>query len=676
MEQKTVDTDTTLAGSAAGGSLSGTFPNPTIAAQAVTNTMISGIASNCSNGQVLKADGSGGFSCAADAGAGGADATSLRGESLDPSLATNTTTDGQILVWSQTNSRWEVGNKTIDTDTNAGTQCSAGQYLDGDGTCKAIPVDTTIPNTNAQTICTGATFLDGDGNCTAMTVDTTIPDTNAQTLCGTGQLLDGDGNCIAIPVDTTIPNTNASTICTGTNVLNGSGACVPLTTDTDTNAGTQCSAGQYLDGDGTCKAIPVDTTIPNTNAQTLCGSGQLLDGDGNCIAIPVDTTIPNTNAATICTGTQILNGSGACVALPVDTTIPDTNAGTQCSAGQYLDGDGTCKAIPVDTTIPNTNAATICTGTNVLNGSGACVPMTTDTNTNAQTQCTGTQVLNGSGACVALPVDTTIPDTNAGTQCSAGQYLDGDGTCKAVPSGADDMGNHTATSNIVLGSNYLSGDGGNEGIIVNSAGRVGIGTGSVNTSAQLDISSTTKGLLPPRMTEVQRDAIATPAAGLVVYNNDSNALNVYDGTDWVALGSGGGGGGGSEPDEIVFGLHTEADCIADGGERVNIGGIAHVCRFAGSSCAAGWTQFENWNTTSSNSGSGSGCSPGSCSSSSQAWGNHAPATCGYATGKTYSCGCDEYGCYTCCGGSTGIVTSSVHSDWLLLISLEILFPIN
>lgn len=81
-----------------------------------------------------------------------------------------------------------------DTNTNAGTLCSAGQYLDGDGTCKSIPVDT---NTNAQTLCTGATFLDGDGNCVAMTVDT---NTNADTLCSAGQYLDGDGTCKAIPV--------------------------------------------------------------------------------------------------------------------------------------------------------------------------------------------------------------------------------------------------------------------------------------------------------------------------------------------------------------------------------------------------------------------------------------------------------------------------------------------
>jgi len=64
---------------------------------------------------------------------------------------------------------------------------------------------------------------------------------------------------------------------------------------------------------------------------------------------------------------------------------------------------------------------------------------------------------------------------------------------------------------------------------------VGVGTASPNTSALLDVSSTTKGFLPPRMTNAQMVAISTPAAGLVVYDTTNNKLNVYDGTNWVAV---------------------------------------------------------------------------------------------------------------------------------------------
>jgi hypothetical protein len=51
-------------------------------------------------------------------------------------------------------------------------------------------------------------------------------------------------------------------------------------------------------------------------------------------------------------------------------------------------------------------------------------------------------------------------------------------------------------------------------------------------SAMLDVSSTTKGFLPPRMTTAQRNAISSLVAGLVIYNTDDKALNVFNGTSW------------------------------------------------------------------------------------------------------------------------------------------------
>jgi hypothetical protein len=58
-------------------------------------------------------------------------------------------------------------------------------------------------------------------------------------------------------------------------------------------------------------------------------------------------------------------------------------------------------------------------------------------------------------------------------------------------SGADNLGNHTATQNITLGSNYLSGDGQNEGIRIDASGNVGIGMAT--PFAKLDITDTFNG---------------------------------------------------------------------------------------------------------------------------------------------------------------------------------------
>lgn len=53
-----------------------------------------------------------------------------------------------------------------------------------------------------------------------------------------------------------------------------------------------------------------------------------------------------------------------------------------------------------------------------------------------------------------------------------------------------------------------------------------------NNSAMLDVKSITKGFLPPRMTTAQRNAIVSPAEGLVIYNTDEKILNVFNGTSW------------------------------------------------------------------------------------------------------------------------------------------------
>jgi hypothetical protein len=65
-------------------------------------------------------------------------------------------------------------------------------------------------------------------------------------------------------------------------------------------------------------------------------------------------------------------------------------------------------------------------------------------------------------------------------------------------------------------------------------GGVGIGTTTPAASAALDISSTSKGLLPPRLSQAQRDAIASPATGLTIYNTTTNKLNTWNGTSWDA----------------------------------------------------------------------------------------------------------------------------------------------
>jgi hypothetical protein len=94
---------------------------------------------------------------------------------------------------------------------------------------------------------------------------------------------------------------------------------------------------------------------------------------------------------------------------------------------------------------------------------------------------------------------------------------------------------NTASSQFIQLGQALSGTGAfTPYMTVLSSSIVGIGTVSPVNSAQLQIDSTTRGFLPPRMTNAQRLAIATPAIGLMVYCTDTTeGLYINKSTGWT-----------------------------------------------------------------------------------------------------------------------------------------------
>ena len=75
---------------------------------------------------------------------------------------------------------------------------------------------------------------------------------------------------------------------------------------------------------------------------------------------------------------------------------------------------------------------------------------------------------------------------------------------------------------IILSTNIFA-----QGVGINTTGA------DADASAMLDVSSTTKGFLPPRMTEAEKNAISSPATGLLVYQtNGTSGLYYYNGSSW------------------------------------------------------------------------------------------------------------------------------------------------
>ena len=93
---------------------------------------------------------------------------------------------------------------------------------------------------------------------------------------------------------------------------------------------------------------------------------------------------------------------------------------------------------------------------------------------------------------------------------------------------------------------------------------VGVGTNTPNASAKLDVTSTSSGILIPRMTSAQRTTIATPAQGLLVYDTNTNSFWFYNASTWTNLVSSGWaltGNSGTDPSNNFIGTTDDQPLI-------------------------------------------------------------------------------------------------------------------
>ncbi|RDI52214.1 hypothetical protein [Flavobacterium glaciei] len=111
-------------------------------------------------------------------------------------------------------------------------------------------------------------------------------------------------------------------------------------------------------------------------------------------------------------------------------------------------------------------------------------------------------------------------------------------------------------------------------ITANVFAQVGIGTITPHASSVLDVSSTTQGMLTPRMTTAQRTAIASPADGLMVYDTDLKAFYHFNSslTSWSVINSGG------TTDRLKFKRIKSTDVLATvlAAEKVAGGGTKYL----------------------------------------------------------------------------------------------------
>ncbi len=145
----------------------------------------------------------------------------------------------------------------------------------------------------------------------------------------------------------------------------------------------------------------------------------------------------------------------------------------------------------------------------------------------------------------------TTGSQNVGSGLNSGRFIADGSTANAITDNSVYIGYdsralaNNQTNQIVIGHTAI-GLGSNTAVLGNASivttalrGSVGVNTTSPNASAQLQIDSTTKGFLPPRMTAAQATAIASPAEGLLVYVTNTDVTFTakgwwgYDGTNWI-----------------------------------------------------------------------------------------------------------------------------------------------
>lgn len=103
------------------------------------------------------------------------------------------------------------------------------------------------------------------------------------------------------------------------------------------------------------------------------------------------------------------------------------------------------------------------------------------------------------------------------------------------PNWSSSIGTHTSGGGLHYGLQFKS-QPSTVNFVINRDGSTYFGGfGLANSSSLVELSSTTKGFLQPRMTTTQRNAIATPATGLSIYNTTTNTEDYYNGSAWVSL---------------------------------------------------------------------------------------------------------------------------------------------
>ena len=299
--------------------------------------------------------------------------------------------------------------------------------------------------------------------------------------------------------------------------------------------------------------VQADNVIYKLNAATLANA------DWVALELGSSGTVTNVNALTLgTTGTDITSSvANGTISPTITLNIPTASATNRgaLSAADFTTFNAKQSALTFSTGLTNTsNTITVNTSQNIAtlsNLTGNGIVTTTGGAGTLSILSTLTVANGGTGATTkSTAFDALSPMTTSGDIIYGG--LSGTGTRLAkgtdgqILTLASGVPAWVATSSIGGSgtTNYITkftaGSTLGNSLIFDNGTTVGIGTASPDATSVLDLTSTTKGMLAPRMTQVQKSAISSPATGLLIYQTDgTTGFYYYTGSAWIGLSSSG-----------------------------------------------------------------------------------------------------------------------------------------
>lgn len=256
--------------------------------------------------------------------------------------------------------------------------------------------------------------------------------------------------------------------------------------------------------------------VPNPTEKLDVGGK--VKGTELCIGVDCRSSWPSAGGSG--TVTSVATGTGLTGGPITATGTIAVDVGTGAGKIVQLDGSGKlATSVETDPTVQAFAKSVLptCNAGEVLKSNGTNFSCVTDLDTDTNTTYSASTGLNLTGTSFSVAAQGIL-DTNLSglsSSCGNGQILLTNG----------------------LGSFYC-GDrhwNDNSGDLFFNTGSVAIGGTTPNASSLLDLQSTTKGFLPPRMTTAQRDAIASPSEGLIIFNTTTSKLDFYDGSSWKSM---------------------------------------------------------------------------------------------------------------------------------------------